>query len=377
MKTAIIHDWLLGMRGGEKVLEAVCELYPAADIYTLLHRPERLSDLLRGKNVRASWFQTLPWVDHYYRYLLPLMPQAIGRLDASGCDLVISSSHCVAKGVSLGGNTVGQRPLHICYCHSPMRYIYDQFDNYFSQDSSSLGLLTRKAAAAFRSYLAAWDKQSSRQVDHFIANSENVKRRIEKHYEREAAVIYPPVDVDFYTPKEGAQGSYYLIAGALVPYKRVDLAIAACRHLKAPLKIVGVGSEENWLRRLAAGADVEFLGWQSQQTLRGWYQNCAALLFPQEEDFGIAAAEAMACGKPVIAYKAGGAMETVVEGKTGVFFTEQTASALASAITQARSMRFEPAAIREQTLRFDGKIFKSRFGEFIQKALGGKEAALA
>lgn len=366
------------MRGGEKVLEAVCELYPAADIHTLLYKPDRVSNLLRGKTVRTSWFQSLPLVDRYYRYLLPLMPSAVSGLDVAGCDLVISSSHCVAKGVSLGNrDSAGRKPLHICYCHSPMRYIYGQFDNYFSADSSSLNGLTRISALALRSYLAAWDRESSRQVDHFIANSENVKLRIQKHYQRDAAVIYPPVDVDFFTPgSHGAKGSYYLIAGALVPYKRVDLAIAACRALNAPLKIVGVGTEENRLRKLAAGADVEFLGWQSREALRTIYQNCAALLFPQEEDFGISAVEAMACGKPVIAYGRGGALETVAEGKTGVFFTEQTAASLAEAISRSRDIKFDPGAIREHAQRFDGKIFKARFGEFVQKALGKKEASL-
>jgi glycosyltransferase involved in cell wall biosynthesis len=370
MTTAFVHDWLTGMRGGEKVLEAACELFPEAEIHTLIHRPEALSPLINSRRVHASWLDSVPGAHKYYRYLLPLMPMAIRSFDLGGSDLVISFSHCVAKGVRITPRPGRRRPLHICYCHTPMRYIYDQFHAYF--EDGSRGWI-KKGAGWLRPYLMRWDKESSRGVDLFVANSENVRRRIAKAYGRDAAVIYPAVDTDFFRLPQLADSApspapYHLIAGALVPYKRVDLAIAACRKLNARLKVVGVGTEEKRLRKLAAGARVEFLGWQNAADLRRLYQGCETLLFPQEEDFGISAVEAMACGKPVIAYKGGGALETVKEGATGVFFPAQTAESLAEAMARSRRIRFDPAAIRAHTLQFDTKRFKSQFSRFVEEA---------
>ena len=377
-KVALVHDWLTGMRGGEKVLEAALELFPQADIFTLIHRPERVSALINSRRVHASWLNALPGVGRYYRYLLPLMPWAIESFDLGDYDLVISFNHCVAKGVRLTPRPGRPAPLHICYCHTPMRYVYEQFDDYFVDGARSW---LQVGAGFMRPFLMRWDKKTSAGVDEFVANSENVRERIRKAYGRDAAVIYPTVATDFFhrapgpAPKNSAP--YYLIAGALVPYKRVALAIAACRRLDVPLKIVGVGTEERRLRKLAQGAPVEFLGWQSDEALRELYRNCEAFLFPADEDFGISPVEAMACGRPVIAYKKGGALETVVEGVTGVFFDAQTPKAMADAMRRAQAMSFDPAAIRAHALKFDDKHFKARFSKFTAEAWDKHAAALS
>ncbi len=364
MKISFVHDWLTGMRGGEKVLEAACEVFPQAEIYTLIHRPERLSALLNSRRIHVSWLDSLPGAHRHYRYLLPLMPWAIESFDLGDCDVVLSSSHCVAKGVSLPDRN---RPLHVCYCHTPMRYIYDQFEDYFTGGARPW---LKMGARSLRPHLMRWDQKTSRRVDFFIANSENVRSRIQKAYGREAEVIYPPVDTEFFSlsaaPAQPSQ-PYYLMSGALVPYKRVDLAIEACRRLHVRLKIVGVGTEEGRLRRLAGNAPVEFLGWKSAEELRELYRNCEAFLFPADEDFGIAAVEAMACGRPVVAYQKGGALETVQEGMTGVFCSAQTPDSLAEAIARGHRMRWDGRAIREHARRFDKSRFKTQLARFVQQ----------
>ncbi len=368
-KVALVHDWLTGMRGGEKVLEAALELFPEAELYTLIYRPEAVSELINSRRVHASWLNSLPGVGRYYRYLLPLMPWAIESFDLGDCDLVISFNHCAAKGVRLTPRPGRPAPLHLCYCHTPMRYVYDQFDDYFVDGARSW---LQAVAGLLRPFLMRWDKKASRTVDAFAANSENVRARIRKAYGRDASVIYPTVGTDYFHrapgPAPKRREPYYLIAGALVPYKRVALAVAACRKLDAPLKIVGVGTEEKSLRKLAAGARVEFLGWQSDESLRELYRGCEAFLFPADEDFGITAVEAMACGKPVIAYKKGGALETVVDGVTGVFFDAQTPQSMADAIRRAQAIGFDPAAIRAHALKFDDKHFKAQFARFVDAA---------
>jgi len=367
VKVAFVHDWLTGMRGGEKVLEAACEMFPDAEIYTLIHRPDRVSAALNSRTIHASPLNALPGAHRYYRYLLPLMPTAIESFDVSGFDLVISFSHCVAKGISLAPRG-GRRPLHLCYCHTPMRYVYDQFDDYFA-GGARVGL--KRGAALLRPFLIDWDQKTSRGVDSFMANSENVRGRIRAAYARDATVVYPGVETEFYRPAKSPSTSsrpYYLIAGALVPYKRVDLAIAACRELGVRLKIAGVGTERPRLEKMAEGAPVEFVGWQSDEDLRELYRGCEAFLFPADEDFGIAPVEAMACGRPVIAFKKGGALETVRDGVTGVFFDEQTAESLAAAMRRAKDIRFDADEIRAHAIRFDAKCFKKGFSDFVRQA---------
>jgi len=388
VKVALVHDWLTGMRGGEKVLEAACEMFPEAEIYTLIHNPDQISGPIKDRHVNVSWLNRFPKAHRYYRYLLPLMPTAIRTFDLSGYDLVLSSSHCVAKGVRIQApQNGGKRPLHICYCHTPMRYIYDQFDDYFVEGSHQF---LKFGAGLMRPYLRSCDQNTSG-VNRFIANSENVRRRIQKIYGRDADVIYPPVNIDFFHPpteaplpqsygKRPGNGSYYLIVGALVSYKRIDLAIEACRQINVPLKIVGRGVEAERLKKRAVGADVEFLGWKSDEDLRKLYQGCEALLFPQEEDFGIVPIEAMACGKPIIAYKKGGALESVKDGVTGLFFDDQTTEALTEAMLSARRTRFDPNEIRAHALNFDQKYFTSRLsnlvGESYDRHVRGESRAM-
>lgn len=374
MKIAFVHDWLTGMRGGEKVLEAALEIYPSAEIYTLIHNSRRISHQINRASIHTSWLQFIPKVHQYYRFLLPLMPRTMERFDLSSYDIVISFSHCVAKGVNLGlrDSTNGKWPMHLCYCFTPMRYVHGQFEHYFPVRSSGL---IKRAAQWIRPRLARWDKGTAENVDRFVACSENVRRRIREVYGRESDVVYPPVDTEFYNRIPGLvsapRGPYYLTVGALVAYKRVDLAIEACRILGIPLKVVGVGTEEAKLRRLAQGAQVEFLGWQPSEALKSLYQHCEALLFPQEEDFGIAAVEAMACGRPVVAYGRGGALETVVRRKTGVFFEDQTPGALAQAVRKAQGMHFDPQQLQVHAQQFNCEIFKTRLSSIVREMLRG------
>ena len=348
-RIALIHDWLTGMRGGEKVLEVLCEIFPAADIYTLVHLPGKVSPLIERHAIHTSFLQRIPGIERTYRYTLPLMPRAIEQFDFKHYDLMVSTSHCVAKSAIPGPAT-----RHWSYVHTPMRYIWDQFDDYFGRGRSSLG--ARLAMRALRRPLQKWDVATAARVHHFIANSENVRRRIERIYHREAEVIYPPVDVDYFSqPAAEADREppppFYLIVSALVPYKRVDLAVNAFNRLQKQLLIVGTGPDYPRLRALA-GPNIHFSGWADAQQLRWHYAHCQALLFPGEEDFGIVPLEAMAAGRPVIAYRKGGALETVTEGKTGIFFDPLTEEALLSALQDLEPRRFHPEEIRQHARQF-------------------------
>ncbi|MCX8042338.1 MAG: glycosyltransferase [Thermodesulfobacteriaceae bacterium] len=369
MKIALVHDWLTGMRGGEKVLEAICELFPHADLYTLLHIKGSVASTIEKRKIFTSFLQHLPDIEQKYRYYLPLMPQAIERFDLSEYDVVISSSHCVAKGVKVKDKT-----LHICYCHTPMRYVWDMYPVYFEKASIYVKILMK----ILRKYLQKWDLKSSKRVNHFIANSENVRKRIQRHYHREAKVIYPPVDTDFFVPSNSGvkSKSYYLIVSAFAPYKKIDLAIEAFNYLKYPLKIIGTGQEEKKLKKIAK-KNIEFLGWVSKEELREHYQNCKALIFPGEEDFGIVAVEAQACGTPVIAYGRGGITETVIpiqdrpDTPTGVFFYEQTPLALIEAVKKFETLeeKFDPYKIRKNAERFSKERFKIEFKKFVDEKI--------
>jgi glycosyltransferase involved in cell wall biosynthesis len=337
------------MRGGEKVLEEFCELFPSADIFTLLHVRGSVSPTIERHRILTSPLQKIPGIAKSYRHLLPLMPWAIEQLDLTGYDLVISTSHCVAKGVIPRGGAP-----HWCYCHTPMRYVWDQYDQYFGPGRA--GLLTRTVMGMVRPALQRWDLRSNARVHHFIANSENVAERIRRIYQRDAVVIYPPVDFDFYSAlplnrQPEPSEPYYLIVSALAPYKRVDLAIEAFNDSGRKLLIVGEGQENRTLRRLAR-SDVQFLGWLERERMREFYSRCQALIFPGEEDFGIVPLEAMAAGRPVIAYRKGGALETVIEGVTGCFFDSQTLNALNAAIAQSAQIAWDPTAIRRHAAGF-------------------------
>ncbi len=367
MNVAIVHDWLTGRRGGEKVLQSLCRLYPNADVFTLIHVPAKIGGLMAGHRVTASWLNRLPGAARFYRYLLPLMPGAIESFELGSYELVISSSHAVAKGASIPAGIP-----HVCYCHTPMRYVWDVAGNYFA--AGRFLKLRKTLLAAWKNRLRAWDLRANDQVTRFVANSENVSRRIRDLYGRCSEVIYPPVDVDFFTPAPGqSAGDYFLVVSALEPYKRVELAIRAAGHLKKRLVVVGSGSQERALRRLA-GPLVEFAGWVTDESLREFYRGCRAVLFPGIEDFGIVPVEAQACGKPVLTYGCGGALETVLHGRTGLFFPEQTEASLEAAVRSLDDLPFDGDAARTNSLRFSRPRFESAFLEFMTNFLAAPDS---
>ncbi|MGB4781595.1 glycosyltransferase [Candidatus Methylomirabilis sp.] len=375
-KVALIHDWLTGMRGGERCLEALCDLFPRADIFTLLHVKGSASKTIEGRRIRTSAIQTLPFATSHYRYYLPLFPWAIEQLTLDGYDLILSSSHCVAKGVKPPPHA-----LHIAYVYTPMRYIWDMQDAYVGP--GRMGPASKLMLRAIAGRLRRWDIAVNTRVDHFIAISQHVADRIRRHYGREAEVIYPPVETTRFHVGD-RMDDYYLVAGAMAPYKRIDLAIEAFNHLRRHLVIVGEGQESRRLRHMA-GPTIEFLGWRSDREVADLLSRCRALVFPGEEDFGILPVEAMACGRPVIAYGKGGVTETVIplepsafslqpsalnresQPPTGIFFYEQTVEALIQAIDrfERSADRFDPEALREYALTFDRSIFEKRIATYI------------
>ena len=370
MRVAIIHYWLVGMRGGEKVLEELCLLYPQADIFTHVHVPEKTSALINSHKIVTTYIGRLPFAAKFYQKYLPLMPSALEELDLTGYDLVISCESGPAKGVITHPNAV-----HVCYCHTPMRYLWDQYHTY----RANSGWFTRLVMSLTMPALRAWDVASAAHVDRFIANSTFVARRIAKAYRRESTVVFPPVDLDAYAIAQNPTRDFYFYIGQLVPYKRVDLAIAACNALGRKLVIIGSGSEEARLKAMA-GPTIEFRGWASYEDVKARYQNCRALLFPGEEDFGIVPLEAMASGRPVIAYGSGGALDTVVDNQTGVFFDRQTAEDLAAAITRFETIEdtFDPHALRRHARGFGRDVFRRNVEAVIDAAIkdfSGKRVA--
>jgi glycosyltransferase involved in cell wall biosynthesis len=359
MRVAIVHYWLVGMRGGEKVVEALCEMFPQADIFTHAYRPERIADRINQHLVRTTFIAKLPLARRLYRAYLPLMPLALEQLDLREYDLVISSESGPAKGVITRPET-----LHLCYCHTPMRYVWSMYFDYMRNANWA----ARIAISWLIHRLRLWDAQSASRVDFFVANSSNVSRQINKYYRRPSLVVHPPVDVDTFAPCDIID-HYYLCVGQLVRYKRFDLAIEACNFLAAPLVIIGEGEEYRNLRRLA-GRTITFLGHLDAAALGHFYARCRALLFPGEEDFGIVPVEAMASGRPVIAFRRGGAVETVIPRVTGIFFDEQTQEALADAIREFEGIAwsFEPSRLVEQAHRFSKENFKRQIFAAIREA---------
>jgi glycosyltransferase involved in cell wall biosynthesis len=373
MQVALIHDWLNGMRGGEKVLEVFCELFPQATIYTLLYDPTKISNTIRQMNVVSSLvLPRLPFGRSKYRQYLPLFPTLVEEFDLRTYDLVISTSHCVAKGA-----IPAPHAIHICYCFTPMRYVWDLYHDYFSGEKHNW--LWNLAIPPTIHYLRLWDRISSDRVDHFIADSQHVANKIKKYYRRDSTVIYPPVDTGFFTPDSVNVSTeiehtirpenYYLIVSAFVPYKKIDLAIQAFNQSGKLLKIAGNGPEYKRLKRMANPKNIEFLGWVDDQTLRILYTGSRALIFPGVEDFGITPIESMSCGRPVIAYGKGGVLESVIDKVTGLFFDEPTPEAINDAITRFETISFSSEQIRQHALAFDKQRFISQIQEFVNNAL--------
>ena len=359
MRVAIVHYWLVNMRGGERVVEALCELYPEADIFTHVYAPERMSETIRRHRVQTTLIGKLPWARRLYQSYLPLMPFALEQLDLRAYDLVISSESGPAKGVLTRPDA-----LHLCYCHTPMRYVWNMYQEY----RQGLSGAKRWLMAALLHPLRQWDVTSAARVDHFVANSHNVARRIRKYYRRDAMVIPPPVDLERFgaaattTPAE----DFYLCIGQLIPYKQVGLAVRAFNALGKRLVVIGEGKQRDELGRLA-GPGITFLDRVDDATLRSYYARCRALIFTADEDFGIVPLEAMAAGKPVIAFGKGGALETVVPGRTGLLFPEQTPESLAEAVLRFEQVehRFDPADIAAHAATFSKAHFKRSFLQFV------------
>lgn len=370
-RVVLVHDWLTGMRGGEKVLEIFCRLFPSAPLYTLVHQPGSVSETIERRPIVTSGLDSLPGGRRNYRYFLPLMPWFIERMRLPPCDLVLSVSSCVAHGVT---PPPGARSAS--YILSPMRYVYDQFDEYFQPGRS--GLSTRLAVRLVRRPLQAWDRMANQRADSVVAISHFVADRIDKAYGRPAAVIAPPVDVHRFGEARSTPGDYYLMVTALAPYKNVDRAIEAFRGLNSRLVIAGSGPMLDRLRA-SCPANVELLGWVDDDSLTRLVAGCRAFLFPNVEDFGIAAVEAMAAGKPVLALGAGGALDTVVpldvsqpkRPATGLFLESSTPESIRAGVArfEAASDRFDPASIRQWAQRFSEERFERQVKQWLAGVL--------
>ena len=361
MKVAIIHYWLVGMRGGEKVIEALCEMYPQADIFTHVYVPEMVSDRIRQHRIIPTFINSLPRAATMYKVYLPLMPLALEQLDLRGYDLVISSESGPAKGIIAPPEAV-----HICYCHTPMRYIWNMYHDY----RQSAGWAKRQVMPPLAHYLRMWDVSSAARVDSFVANSATVAGRIRRYYGMDSVVIHPPVDTNAFSPAAPSEiGSFFLMAGELVSYKRPDLAVQAFNEMKLDLIVIGSGEMLNEVRRLA-GPTIKVLGSQPFEVLRQHYQKCRALVFPGEEDFGMVPVEAMASGRPVIAYNRGGATETILPGATGLLFEKQTVKDITSAVRSLSGIEIEPEKIAAHARQFGRD-------QFIQKMLAHVDGLFA
>ncbi|HOP94671.1 MAG TPA: glycosyltransferase family 4 protein [Dictyoglomaceae bacterium] len=363
MKVAVVHDWIVNIGGAEKVLKTILEIYPEADIFTLVYSKDTLKALGINNRVYSSFISHLPLGESKYSSYLPLMPMAIEQFDLKDYDLVISSSHCVAKGVLTRSYQV-----HICYCHTPMRYIWDLYFPYLKDNRVESGMKSLLVRLIFH-YLRMWDVESSNRVDYFTANSKNVANRIWKVYRREATVIYPPVDVDRFSPTEKKE-DYFIVISRLVPYKKVDLIVETFNELKLPLVVIGEGEEMHKIKKIAE-SNIKILGWQNDNTVKEYLAKAQALIFPVEEDFGIVPVEAQASGTPVIAYARGGALETVVDGKTGILFGEQTVKSLKEAVLRFLNERddFKKEDLINNAKKFSKDRFEEEFRGFVERVI--------
>lgn len=354
---AIVHDWLTNMGGAERLIINFKEIYPNAPIYTSLYNPDKLDNELKNIDVRTSFLQKIRSANKNHQKYFPLMPMAFENFDLNKFDVVLSSSTSCAKGIVTNPNT-----MHVCYCNSPMRYGWEFYYEY--SNDSNMNKIKKKLLKYLMNYMRIWDVVSSNRVDYFIANSENVAKRIWKHYRRESVVIHPAVRCNLFNISD-VDEEYFFIVSRLVPYKRIDLAVEAFNELGLPLIIVGDGPEREKLEKMANG-NIKFLGRQSDEVIKEHYSKCRAFIFPGEEDFGITPLEAQASGRPVIAYGKGGALETIIENETGIFFEEQTKNSLINAIKTFEGLQFDKELIRKHSLKFDESMFKEKIKRFVE-----------
>lgn len=362
-KLAIVCDWLVSRGGAERVIQTISDMFPHAPVYTSIYDPRMLPEFSE-RDIKTSFIQKFPLSKRKHYLYLPFMPYVFEQFDLSEYDIVISSSHSCAKGIITKPGT-----LHVCYCHSPMRYAWDSCHTYFEQ--YGIPKTFRSRAKKLLHELRMWDKLSAERVDFFIANSQHVKKRIWKYYRKNADIIYPPVETEKFSlaRSSGCEGRYFLAIGRLTPYKRFDLLVDTFNYLKLPLVIVGTGREETRLKKQASRF-ITFLGNVSDENLAEIYQKATALVFPQVEDFGIIPLEAMSCGKPVIAFGEGGALETVIPGKTGLFFEKQNLGSLKKTILEFGALKWDRGQIRKHAQKFDRKVFESSLNQFIEEKWG-------
>jgi len=366
MKVAIVHYWLVGMRGGEKVIEALCEMYPQADIFTHVYAPQEISETIRQHKVVPSFINSLPRAAKMYKTYLPLMPMALEQFDLRGYDLVISSESGPAKGVIPAPDA-----LHVCYCHTPMRYIWNMYHDY----REGAGPMARLLMPSLSHYLRMWDVSSAARVDSFVANSQTVAKRIRRYYGVDSKVISPPVDTEAFSIAPTSElEDYYLMVGELVAYKRPDLAVRAFNAMKSKLIVIGGGDMLEEIRQLA-GPTVSVLGPQPFEVLKRHYARCRALIFPGEEDFGMVPVEAMASGRPVVAFGRGGAVETVANGVSGVFFNEHTVEAISAAVASLADISFDPEKITRHARQFGRDQFFAKMRAHIEDLQAQKHSS--
>ena len=368
MKVLLVHDWLTGMRGGEKCLEIFAELFPDASLYTLIHDPGSVSEIIENREIKTSYLQKIPGIKRYYRHFLPFLPTVMGNFDTSSFDLIISSSHCVAKMIKKNDAT-----KHWCYIFTPMRYVWELFDDYFGKDCS---FPVRTGAKMVAPYLRKKDVASSSGVNQFVAISDFIAGRVKKNYGRNAEVIYPPVSLERFTPVAADKvEDWDLVVSAFAPYKRIDLAIQASNKLNRPLKIIGSGQKETYLKSIA-GPQVEFLGWISNEEIADHMARCRSFVFPGLEDFGITPVEAQASGRPVVAYGEGGALETVrgleCETPSGIFFKEQTVDSLCEALQKVDEVEWDSQKMAEDVKRFSRQRFIAEVKQSLNAFTEGK-----
>ncbi len=359
MKLAIVHDWLTNMGGAEQVVINFKKIYKDAPIYTTFYNPDKLDKELQNIDVRTSYLQKKKMVTNHKKYF-PRMPMAFEDFNLNKYDVILSSSSSCAKGVITKPGSI-----HICYCHTPMRYAWEKRDEY----TQGMGRLKKKLINILLHYMRIWDLASSNRVDYFIANSTEVQKRIMKHYKRDSVVINPPVRCKLFNISD-TDGDYYFVISRLVTYKRFDLAVQACKELGKKLVVIGDGSEKENLEKIANGDEnIIFLGRQPDDVVKKYMSECKALLYPGEEDFGIVPVEAQACGRPVIAYGKGGVLDSVIDGKTGVFFKEQSVNSLKEAILKFEQMEFNKKEIRAHALEFDEEVFQKKIRNFIDEKI--------